>query len=549
LQQLGAVHSLGYLALLDDPDAVSAQLDGAVAASEAAAVRHLQRLMTGATVEAARVALETRRPVINLGGGFHHAHPDAAGGFCLFNDVAVAVANLRSARIAGRVFVVDLDLHQGDGTRRIFADDPSVFTLSIHNQDWDSDPIPEGDINLALGPAVGDGAYLEALQEHLPDAFSRVRPELVFYVAGVDVAGDDRLGNWRVSHDAIFQRDRMVIEATGELPLVWLLAGGYGEEAWRHSARSLSWLLGGPSSPIPTAVELDLQRFRRIARSLSRAELATSADDDELVLTEADLMEDLGGAPATRVLGFYSQHGVEVALARYGILEHLAGLGYDRVRVEIDPRHATGELIRLISDDGREHLLIELVVRTSHAFPPYRLLFIEWLLMQNPSARPSAERPLLPGQAHPGLGCAEQLLEMLVMACERLEFDGLAFAASQYHIAAMAKQHFSFMEPSDEALMHSIAGADPGARLSETSLALASGQLRDRDGTVVRWSPGTMAHGCSEALKARFEGPEYERAVLEATRPLRAGDAPSKRPTSRPPGEPRRTRHPEDTAG
>ena len=104
-------------------------------------------------------------------------------GFCAFNDVAIAIAHLRRTGYDRRILIVDLDLHQGDGTREIFADDRSVFTFSIHAEDWSTREI-EHDLNVALGSGVRDRAYLEAIRTNLPKAFQKARPHLVFYLAG-----------------------------------------------------------------------------------------------------------------------------------------------------------------------------------------------------------------------------------------------------------------------------------------------------------------------------------------------------------------------------
>ena len=139
LQNLLRVHTPEYLHAVQEPEALTRILGVEVPAGEAEATLDLQRLMAGGTIQATRLALRTGGVAVHLGGGFHHAMPDAGLGFCVFNDVAVAIRRLRGRGFAEPVLVVDLDLHDGNGTRRIFADDPTVHTFSIHNDHWGDD--------------------------------------------------------------------------------------------------------------------------------------------------------------------------------------------------------------------------------------------------------------------------------------------------------------------------------------------------------------------------------------------------------------------------
>src|SRR5262249_1369177 len=148
---------------------------------------------------------------VNLGGGFHHARRDRGQGFCLFNDVAVAMAALRRSGFTGRVLVVDLDLHDGDGTRSLFAADPTVFTYSVHNRNWD-DAAAVGTAAIELGSGGGDARLLATVGETLPPIVAAHRPELVVYLAGCDPAADDGLGDWQLTLDGMLARDRTVVE-------------------------------------------------------------------------------------------------------------------------------------------------------------------------------------------------------------------------------------------------------------------------------------------------------------------------------------------------
>jgi acetoin utilization deacetylase AcuC-like enzyme len=188
------------------------------------------RRSVGATVQAARAALEGGRAV-NLGGGTHHAAPDAGRGFCMFNDVAVAVRVLRRERLVDRVLVVDLDVHQGDGTHACFAADRRTVTTSVNGgRNYPFRRVP-GDIEEELPDGTRDGAYLAAVGRVLAAGLARGRPDLIVLLAGADPWEGDRLGRLRVSAAGLATRDRMVRDAAGAAgaPLCVTLAGGYGE--------------------------------------------------------------------------------------------------------------------------------------------------------------------------------------------------------------------------------------------------------------------------------------------------------------------------------
>ncbi|MBI5711413.1 MAG: histone deacetylase [Candidatus Eisenbacteria bacterium] len=187
-------------------------------------------LAAGGTTRAAREAL-ARGAAVNLGGGFHHAGPDRAEGFCYINDLAVAIRVLQREGRVCRAAVVDLDVHQGNGTARIFRDDDSVFTLSLHQQANYPVPKEPGDLDVGLADGTGDAAYLERLDEALGHVWA-FAPDLVLYQAGADPYFDDRLGGLALTMDGLEARDRRVLEgcvARG-IPVAVTLGGGYAHE-------------------------------------------------------------------------------------------------------------------------------------------------------------------------------------------------------------------------------------------------------------------------------------------------------------------------------
>jgi acetoin utilization deacetylase AcuC-like enzyme len=183
------------------------------------------------TVEATRDALDSGLG-INLAGGTHHAYPDHAEGFCVFNDVAVAVRVLQREGRLTRAAIVDLDVHQGNGTARIFAGETEVFTFSMHAARNYPFRKERSGLDVALEDGCDDATYLRLLGRHLGAVLDAARPELVFYLAGADPYVHDRFGRLGLSIGGLADRDRMVFTTLRRrgLPVVVTLAGGYARE-------------------------------------------------------------------------------------------------------------------------------------------------------------------------------------------------------------------------------------------------------------------------------------------------------------------------------
>ncbi|HSF94700.1 MAG TPA: histone deacetylase [Thermohalobaculum sp.] len=196
------------------------------------------RLASAGTLLAAWLALE-HGIACNSAGGSHHAGPDAGAGYCVFNDVGVAVRNLIAQGFSGPVLVIDADVHQGDGTVRIFEGDAGVFTLSIHAARNFPARKAVSDMDVALPDGTGDTDYLEALRAAVARALAASAPRLVFYNAGVDVWEGDRLGRLGLSEEGIRARDAHVIAAVrgAGIPLVGVLGGGYDDDPLRLANR------------------------------------------------------------------------------------------------------------------------------------------------------------------------------------------------------------------------------------------------------------------------------------------------------------------------
>lgn len=197
------------------------------------------RRSVGATLQAARAAMSGEGMAANLAGGTHHAYADKGSGFCVFNDVAVAARLMQAehgrrhqACAPLRVAIIDLDVHQGNGTARIFSNDGSVFTLSLHgakNFPFRKEP---SDLDVELPDGCGDTEYLAALELALGVLSDRFDPGLVLYLAGADPHEGDRLGRLKLTYDGLEARDRRVMDWAWQrrIPLAFCMAGGYGKD-------------------------------------------------------------------------------------------------------------------------------------------------------------------------------------------------------------------------------------------------------------------------------------------------------------------------------
>jgi acetoin utilization deacetylase AcuC-like enzyme len=189
------------------------------------------RRSVGGTIAAARVALE-EGTAANLAGGTHHSFADRGEGFCVFNDIAVAARVLIDERRITRALVVDLDVHQGNGTAAIFAHDPAVFTFSVHGASNFPFHKEISDLDVPLPDGTTDDEYLAVVAKHLPALMAQHRPDLVFYLAGADPYEGDRLGKLKLTIDGLRARDALVFATchTAGLPVAISMGGGYAPD-------------------------------------------------------------------------------------------------------------------------------------------------------------------------------------------------------------------------------------------------------------------------------------------------------------------------------
>jgi acetoin utilization deacetylase AcuC-like enzyme len=224
---LELVHTPEYLAKLAS-SGLSAAEQRRLGLPWSEALWQRSRLASAGTLLTARTALE-QGVAGNLAGGTHHAFADHGEGFCVLNDVAIAVRKLQSERLIERAAIIDLDVHQGNGTAAIFEGDDAVFTFSMHGERNYPLAKMRSNLDVPLRDGVGDAEYLEALERQLHTVLDRADADLAFYLAGVDVAAGDRYGKLALTEEGIRRRDRWVIETVRSrgLPLCIVLAGGY----------------------------------------------------------------------------------------------------------------------------------------------------------------------------------------------------------------------------------------------------------------------------------------------------------------------------------
>ncbi len=230
---LARVHTPEYLARLFN-DALSVAEQRRIGVPWSARLLRRSRLAVQGTIEAARAALEDGRAA-NLAGGTHHAFADHGEGFCVLNDVAIAIRLLQSEGRVQRALIVDLDVHQGNGTAALFEHDERVFTFSMHGERNYPLQKMRSSLDVALPDGTGDAEYLDALDRNLKDAIARARADIAFYLAGVDVAAGDRYGRFLLSDAGILAREQRVLSALGAggLPVAITLAGGYAQTPMR----------------------------------------------------------------------------------------------------------------------------------------------------------------------------------------------------------------------------------------------------------------------------------------------------------------------------
>ena len=189
------------------------------------------RHIAGGTLEAAYKAME-HGVAMNIAGGTHHSFTNRGEGFCLLNDIGIAANELLYQQKANKILVIDLDVHQGNGTAEIFSQNPDVFTFSIHGEKNYPLRKEQSDLDIGLADRTTDALYLNTLMDILPKLIDTVKPDFIFYLSGVDILGTDKLGRLNVSMDGCKARDRFVLETCkkNNIPIAISMGGGYSEQ-------------------------------------------------------------------------------------------------------------------------------------------------------------------------------------------------------------------------------------------------------------------------------------------------------------------------------
>ena len=521
LQNLLRVHTAEYLHDVQEPETLTRICGVAMTAAEADAGLDLQRLMVGGTIQATRLALITGAVTAHLGGGFHHASADRGMAFCVFNDVAVAIRRLRARGLEEPVLVVDLDVHDGNGTRAIFADDPTVHTYSVHNEHWGPTEAVAS-TSIALGADVDDDTYLGVLRETLPPSSRRsVRASSSTSPAPTGprtTASATGASPGRGSSSATASSRGSCAATTTRARWPWCSPGATDATPGATPPATFSgWPRAARSSP------------PRRRRSPSGASVAWArparreGPDDDLpfTLTEEDLVGLVpGAAPAPRFLGYFSRHAVELLLERSGILAQLRAKGFRNLRVELDTRHGAGP-----HDPGRQQgdaaeLLVEArAERSRRLVPDMEVIALEWLLLQNPRAEFSSRRPRAARPAAPGPGAAARL--------HGLAGRGLREPRARRGLLRDRALPHRRAEPT--ARPAPAAGGRGAPRRHGGGSRRASLAEATRPRWRAAWSTpppaGRRSGGplpavlpVSERLRALVTGPEYDEAVAEAAR-------------------------------
>ncbi len=531
IEELAWVHDRDYLDASVTPETLAHIFGIPPEAVDVDIMVQAQRRVVGGTIAAAVAVSTGERAVgINLGGGFHHARPNQGAGFCIYNDIAVAIARVRRSGYTKPIAIVDLDFHQGDGNLDTFAEDPTVLTYSLHGAAWkEREALANTDVQLP--PRTDDADYLAKLHSTLGPVLERHAPGMVFYIAGTDVLAGDTLGDFLLSPRGVLDRDIAVTQLVRKLGagLVVTMGGGYSGGAWQATANYVRWLLTDDKRATRHPELPMRRRFRQISRGLGAGELQR-VDDHDLVFTDEDLQVGLGRPHRSQlVLGYYTRQGVEFALESFGFLPELRRRGFHDLRIEglhHDP--ATMRIFGRAEGRPDELLLTELIVRKATIDAPPSLegaatidaLMIEWLLLQNPTRTFAPGRPRLPGQHHPGLGLAGLMQEILIRVAARLRLEGLLSRPSHYHNAALAGPQYQFLDPRVEGRFRAMRRALAHLGIPEATALVEAGDLRDSLGNVVPWEPADQILPTSPRLKAYFDTPAFEKAANEAMNAL-----------------------------
>lgn len=245
-EDIGLVHTQAFIKNIQDPLKVGQMLRIGEVEPWDSYILEFFKTVTGGTILATEYVLKNGGISINLGGGFHHAHADRAAGFCLLNDVAIAIEKARLKMDLIKVLIIDLDYHQGDGNLEIFKDDDETFTFSMHATKW-AETKKENNLDILLPHNINGYDYLDTLKSKLEPVLNLFSPELVFYIAGSDPWEHDTLCDLSLTREEMLNRNLYVTNLVKnyKIPLVIVSGGGYGANSWKIYYDYIASLLKG----------------------------------------------------------------------------------------------------------------------------------------------------------------------------------------------------------------------------------------------------------------------------------------------------------------
>lgn len=487
---LARVHDAAWLDALQTPDAVCSVFALPPDAVTADALLLLARYGCGATLAAAQEVLRTQGRALNTSGGFHHAYPGHGTGYCLLNDVAVAVKRIRADGFTGRVLVLDVDAHSPDGLFACLADVKDVQLLSLS---VDVGPSVPGLDELRVPRHCGPAAYDAALHE----VVGRMENcELAFVIAGADVLEGDPLGDLGLSLADCMKRDARIAAALTGVPQVWVASGGYRSDAWKALAGSgVVLAYGERARRLPEGFDPLASAFRRHAAAMSPQALSGSG-----WLTDDDVAGDLKvpRSSSRAFLGYYTKSGLELALERHGLLGHLRRLGYENLRIDTGSENGV-DWAHVVNDTPTGTELLTDLKAERKAIAGGTVLFVHWLSLQHPRAAFASSRPKLPGQEAPGLGLAKEAAELLVLVARRLHLDGVAFCPSWFHMAYAARLHSHFVDEARQGRFEALVRDLKHLALVEATHAVAEGRVL-LNGAPYVWEADVMVRWTNDRL-------------------------------------------------
>jgi len=517
--ELELFHTRDYLKETTQSSVAFIPLGIELSEEEQESILETERHMVGGTLEATKAVIGKKIKVaFNLGGGLHHAEPSSGTGFCLFNDIGVSIRYLRRHQhFDDHILIIDLDYHQGNGNMLGLIDDPNTFHYSLQGHKWKEISGPNI-FEINLPPHATDEEYLTALKNSLTSFYQKVKPKLVYFVAGTDVLKHDHFGAFHLSLLGVFERDKFVVDfcKKNKVPMVITLGGGYSEKAWESSYYLLRYLLTN-QAPLKNKVIIDQSNkyYARIAKKLHKNQLGQGLD---LELSQDDLFPARAQKASNKAFGIYSKSGIDMAMERYGFKKKLATIGHPHLQLDLHTESDGSSLLRIFSLLHYEkHLIIETKLSTQVLFHPelenLRLMKIDWLLTQNPLRKFSKERPPFPGQKYPGIGFSKDIIHIFIQACKRLDYDGISHNPIHFHIALKTCHDFHYLNPQTEGQLMALESFLLPYTLIEATKLAEEKRIKNNKEEAVWPLEGEIIYPVSSKIIQYFESKEYIEAV------------------------------------